>query len=119
MGMYPNAYLAYGVNLGQLEDFDPDKNPWLEQFDDGEGYYDLDGQIPDTAPVEAIVYCSYDEAYWVLAIKGTQEQSGDWGASRINLVEPTEEQKLAAASWCKDRGIPWENPGWVLSVFYG
>lgn len=119
MGMYPNAHLGFGINIGNLAELDPEKNPWMEQFDDENGFYDVDGFFDEDDPIEAFMYCNYEDSYWVLAIRGTVHESGDWDCSKIDLVPPSEETIQFAKEYCETLGIPWGEPGWQLAAFYG
>lgn len=141
MGQSTNAYLAFGIDLG--EDVE-----WPNALSDGEDYPDLDAYIAKKAglveptntryqdpewhayflakeaaakafPLELESHCSGDYPMWVLCLRNTLQMAsrGETVAVKMREIHPDEIALMKA--FCEEHGLAWSEPDWLIFSYWG
>lgn len=127
MGMDADGIFVYGFYVGGEEGLP-------EWMGDDEGF-DFDDLIAgpyvagcdykarhatiEACPAELVTFCSYDNPEYILALRGTKK-SCSWGESiEITSLDVDPARVAALKAWCEEKGIPWEQPKWLLASMWG
>jgi hypothetical protein len=127
MGVSTNAILAFGFDLGELNEHD-----WqealavkLDDYDDDIEAFLLDqygvelqrGEklCRNKVPVDIIQHCSYECPMYFLSIRGTQQTARRGYPTDIGLCKPMAPDRVQALrDFCAKHSIPWQEPSWYI-----
>ena len=140
MGQSTNAYLAFGIDLG---DNDEIEWPAALQGDDGGEYPDLDSYIAEKAglkkpphadyakpewgayftakreaveafPFDLMQHCSGNYPMWVLGFRDTRQSAYRGDTTVVTMREIKPEEIAALKAFCGELGLPWSEPDWRI-----
>lgn len=138
MGVYTDAYLAFGIDLGEeLPEgwestdnlggydeeavFDPDVI--LERLAGCTGHepYEERSAKREALPVALLSHCSSDYPMYILHVPGTVASAFRGGPTEIKFDFIDKEKVETFMTWCREHGIPDEdnNPTWLLASYWG
>lgn len=136
MGTSTNAYLAFGVDLGEEypeafanedDDFD-----WfiLDQagfpdLEDGAdeaatlAHYRKRRAVIDTFPYDMQTHCSYDYPMYFLCIRKTLQMASRGETTEVEFPEITEQDRKDFIDFCVRHGIGAVEPKWHIFSLWG
>jgi hypothetical protein len=128
MGVSTNAILAFGFDLGDLDNNLPEGLARMfDEYDNDEEAVLLDLYSTDTTPVEdinkvpvdLIRHCSRDNPMYFLAVRGTKQVAlrGYPTAAVFGHVHDSEVKALR--DFCTRHNIPWQEPKWCIFSYWG
>lgn len=107
---------SYQESMPAWEAAEPDGRDALDAA------YERERELTASCPIEIITHCSYDYPMRIVAVRGTEIRAYrgspkeiDWSA----LQALVDERLPAAVEFCKEHGIPFEDPTWILTSVYG
>lgn len=132
MGQSTNAILAFGFDLGELNDAN-----WQVMLDGklADCDYDVEAFLLDDfgsdadcaqditkVPIDIITHCSNDYPMYFLAVRGTKRVATRGHPTDIDTsmygVENAEKQR-AMKAFCNRHDIPWQEPKWHIFSMWG
>lgn len=131
-----DAILAYGFDLGEdrpefldgyedFEDFIVEQArlimPETDDYKDPawKAYWQAKREAVAAYPIELITHCSCEYPMYFLAVRGTEIQASRGTPVRLEMnLPPTKEQLRAMQTFCEQRGIEWQMPGWHLFSYW-
>ena len=134
MGIEAQAFLVYGVDLGDNvpDKFNPNKNSYIDFEDvicEAAGLTEPPYSSPEyreysakrkalleKCPVDLCTYGDDDDRQYALFVRGKNISAHNLEPTRVNLTSLTisEEHLAAAAAFCQEYGVRWANPSWLL-----
>lgn len=121
MGVHIPASLAYGV---VVRDEQLSKLPWYPEPGFDSWVRRSAGMTEDTCPIaELLVYSEDDgEEVVMIAVRDSVSTANWRGNGKSNPIVPkmtvAEIYIESAKDFCRYYGVPFMNPGWVLSVCF-
>lgn len=137
MGVSTNAYLAFGLDLGEacpqlwdngFDEYEYVIKKWNLVQPDAEkdspemdAYYTEMFQLSKEFPVDVIRHCSEGSPMYFVALKRTVNQASRGYPEQIKPEEMTaSEQEIAVLkAFCDEQGIEWQEPAWHLFSYWG
>lgn len=110
MGISCDAEIAYGFDLGEFTDW-----PEVLTYASGAHRYFDEDLLPDDCGVSVHHHSHYDSNYYILAVDGTHK-CASWGTPEkfTSFPEITTEQIAKLEAFCKQFGLPFKTPEWLL-----
>lgn len=134
MGVSTDAILCFGFTL------DDDDGAWLPRFLEERGADDLENlilgdwktrqSIPleerkrrlEECPIDLVTHCHAESPMWIVAVRGTTMYASGGCPTVVYFCDPnilSEEKVIAARKFCKQIGIEWKEPRWLLASYWG
>lgn len=85
-----------------------------------EAYWEAKQRLVEDCPVEIFTVGHHDYGLKILALTGTRVR----GSFDGTVIDPDylaiEQERIdAAEAWCKEHGVAWKDPSWLLTGSYG
>jgi hypothetical protein len=106
MGQSTDAYLAYGIDIGELE---------------GEHQYDLPSHYDNKGPVGMVLHCSDNCPMGIIALSCTVQRA--WRGDPLSVdmsklaIGPAADKLLK--EFCEEHKLEYKQPGWLLFSYWG
>jgi hypothetical protein len=110
MGVSTDAYLVFGIDLGEEDNWDEDAH--LRELT---ALHD-DCEMDDESRVEMVDHCHHDYRMWILAVKGTLKRAYRGSPTEIapSALTVSAEQMSGLRAFCGEHNIEWKEPKWLL-----
>lgn len=89
---------------------------WRKKLDKS---YEDQRKVDNDCPIELITHCSGEYPMDIVAVKGTTTKAWGGEPKEISGFEVDPKKLEAAAEFCRQHGIPFENPKWLLASYWG
>jgi len=129
MGVSNDAFLVYGIDLGEdlpsflgedqeFEDFLMDEGGQPKWGEPGHSF-DKQRAYLASCPADLTLYCSYDYPMHILSVRGTDRRASRGNVEEVESLDVDADKRTGFIDWCIAHGIENPEPKWLLNSMNG